>query len=376
MITRTSAFATHHAKLASVRMLWLVVGCCSSPGFLAAQQTSAPDTIVGRDKCAACHTTELATWEASSHNQKAWSLLDHTKAPEFAAALGVSNVKGNSACTQCHGTHQSIGNQLKILPGNSCESCHGGAKDWMKMHYDFGAARVVDSSTPMASLLADRTNETAVHRAERDAACKTAGMIRSSDAYSLAKNCLACHLVPNEKLVTAGHPVSSDFEFVEWSSGEVRHNFLLDTSVNAEAPTNWMDPQRSGQTRSVTGRKRLNWLAGMLADLEMSLNARSRVTSVKRGTLGDKLNDRILDVQDELEDLDFDALKPVLAAVADINKKSLKEITANDAVLYTTAAQAVASVGQKLLEENSSGAKLPDSIKIRSKVKGTVFAGK
>lgn len=363
------------SRSATLPVLSLVILGLLASG-LSAQQTSSPHSIVGRQECASCHKQELAAWEASSHNQKAWSQLDHTKAAEFAAAIGVTNIKGDSACTQCHGTQQMTGGTLKILKGNSCESCHGGAKDWLESHYDFGVGRNVTASTSMAKLMQDRKRESDEHQDARDADCATAGMLRSADAMGIAKNCLSCHLVPNEALQKAGHPMSADFEFVEWSSGEVRHNFLLDSRSNADVPTNWLDSTRNGPGRTVTGRKRLSYLAGLLADLNVSLRIRAKVTSVKRGTLGYQMNDRILDAIDELEDVEVEGLNLALTAVSQISKKTLKKVTAGDAKTYVATANKVAALAEQFLAENASGEQLPATIKIRSKVKGDVYGSK
>lgn len=343
-----------------------------------AQQATEPSKVVGRETCKQCHASEQAAWEQSSHNQKAWKLLDHPKAPEFAKALDVADIKGASTCTSCHGTPREASGKLIIAEGNSCESCHGGAggdDGWLKTHCDFGAGREITANTKMADLLADRAKETKEHRAARDAACAKAGMNRSADAFEIARNCLQCHLVPNEKLVEAGHPMSTRFEFVEWADGEVRHNFLLDADVNAVAPTSWTQPPRGGDGRTADGRKRLMFVAGQLADLEVSLRSRANVTSTIRGSLGDELNDRLLDIQEELEDMEIADLQPVLAAIAGMDKSSLREVTADDKKIYAAAADAVAAAAKVFVQKHQAGEKLPDSIKIPSKAKGDVYKG-
>ncbi len=337
-----------------------------------AQQTVPPEKVFGRKACQVCHASESAAWEHSSHNTKAWSLLDHPKAAGFAKAMGVTDIKGESLCTQCHGTQQKKSGKLTIAEGNSCESCHGGAggaDGWLFKHFDFGSGRRPTSSSKIDEFLADRAKETPAHRAARDAAVKATGMNRSPDAFELASNCLQCHLVPNEKLIAAGHPMSSRFEFVEWAQGEVRHNFLLDATKNAEVPTNWSDRNPDGTADS---RKRLMVVAGQLADLEVSLRARANVTETKRGSLGDEANDRILDIQEELEDHGIADLKPALDAIADVDKGSLKEVTADDAALYVKLADAVATAAKAFVAKHQDGSKLPDSIKIPSKAKGEV----
>jgi len=344
-----------------------------SPRLGNAQQAVAPEKIFGRQACQVCHASEAAAWEQSSHNKKAWSLLDHPKAAGFAKALGVTDIKGESICTQCHGTQQKKNGKMIIAEGNSCESCHGGAggqDGWLFTHFDFGSGRRPTKDSKIDEFLVDRAKETPEHRAVRDAAVKKAGMNRSADAFEIASNCLQCHLVPDEKLVEAGHPMSTRFEFVEWAQGEVRHNFLLNAKANAEVPTNWSDRHPSG---SLEGRKRLMFIAGQLADLEVSLHSRAKVAETKRGSLGDEANDRILDLQEELAKHGIAELKPVLAAIANIDKKSLKDVTPTDRATYSKAADAVAAAAKTFVTAHQDGSKLPDSIKLPGKAKGDVF---
>ncbi|MCH7725460.1 MAG: hypothetical protein IH991_03100 [Planctomycetes bacterium] len=353
------------------------LACITIGQSVHAQQID-PAKVVGRDTCKQCHSAEQTAWEHSSHNLKAWKLLDHPKAPEFAKALGIADIKGASACTTCHGTPRKQSGQLIIAQGNSCESCHGGAggkNGWLETHYDFGLGRTVSSKTKLSDLLQDRSKETKEHRAARDAACRKAGMNRSGDAFEIARNCLQCHLVPNEKLVKAGHPMSTRFEFVEWAQGEVRHNFLLNSKVNAEVPTSWTDPLRVGNGRTSQGRKRLMVVVGQLADLEVSLRGRANVTSTKRGTLGDETNDRILDIQEELEEMEVPELQPVLAALANFDKKSLRKVTTDDKKIYNLAADAVAVGAKAFVQAHQGGDKLPKTIKIPSKAKGKAYEG-
>lgn len=360
----------------ATQTLALIAALVTLASNASAQQTARPERVVGRDVCKRCHASEFAAWEKSSHNTKSWASLDHPKAAGFAKAIGVTNIKGDSACTQCHGTHQQSGGSLNIAHGNSCESCHGGAggtDGWLKTHADFGLGRVDSLKTTMAELMADRARETPEHRAARDAACDQAGMKRSAKAFDISANCLNCHTVPNEKLVAAGHPTSSRFSFVEWAQGEVRHNFLLDASKNADVPTNWSNEVRGGPDRTEAGRKRLMHVSGLLADLAISLKNRAAVSSVKRGSLGDEANDRILDNIEELEELEIPELAGVLAAVKSMDKKTLKAVTEQDKQIYRKAAGAVAVAARAFVETHQDGNQLPDSIDVPTKVKGEVY---
>ncbi len=349
-----------------------VVGFITSGPLVIAQDRIDPAKVVGRDTCKKCHAAEQAAWEHSSHHLKAWNLLEHPKAKDFAKALGIADVKKAKLCTSCHGTPQEKDGQLQIGHGNSCESCHGGAggkEGWLETHYDFGLGRSVVESTTIADLLQDREKESAEHRIAREAASRKAGMNRSADVLAIASNCLKCHIGQSEELMAAGHAVSKRFEFVAWAQGEVRHNFLMDPKSNAEAPSKWI----SQGNRTAAGRKRLMLVAGQLADLTLSLRARAKVTSTKRGTLGDEANDRILDLQEELEDLELPGLKPALNILVDIDKKSLRKITEEDESVYSNAADAFLKAAQAFLDQHRDGNKLPTEMKIPPRAKGEAF---
>jgi len=329
-----------------------------------AQQKIDPATVKGRDSCKECHADEYAAWYYSPHNKKAWDDLTGSKAKEFATALGISDPKGaNTICVKCHGTPT----ESTVAIGVSCESCHGGSGGdggWYAGHSDYGT----DSKT-MAELREDRKTETAEHKKARLAAADAAGMNRSDNPLAIARNCLQCHLMPIEALGGAGHPTGSKFEFVEWADGSVRHNFVLTPGRNYSMPGLWYVASAG---RTVEDRKKLMTVAGMLADLEVSLRGRASVTSTKRKSIGDELNDRIEEAIEFIEDLEFDGLKPVLDAVADVDVKKLKDTTADDKAKYSAAADKVAVAAEAFIEAHKDGKGLPD-MKVAKKAKGDVY---
>ena len=103
-----------------------------------------------------------------------------------------------------------------MVAGVSCESCHGGAADWLAIHADYGGDGVT------------KATESAEHRAQRVEDSIAHGMNNPHNIYLIARQCYDCHTVPNEKLVNVGGHLagSQDFELVAWSQGMVRHNFL------------------------------------------------------------------------------------------------------------------------------------------------------
>ncbi len=301
--------------------------------------------VLGHDRCGKCHKSEVAAWKLSSHAKKSFGLLSDKKAPEFAKALGITGNLAQSVCGDCHATKQAE----TAIHGVSCESCHGAAgpednvKGWFSVHSDYGEG------------LTDRTKETEGHHQKRIAAARAAGMNSSSQIYELAKNCLSCHTVPHEKLVNAGHPTSSRFELVEWAQGEVRHNFQIDQTVNAGSPSLWLDPHWNGPGRTSENRKKVMYVVGQLADLEVSL--RSRATS-KEGDFSTVVNRRISSVQRKLKKLaHIPAVAEALAAVETIDRTALKTFGAGDKELYGKAADAVAAAGRKI-SKSSDGSDL------------------
>ncbi|MDA7977398.1 MAG: cytochrome c family protein [Pirellulales bacterium] len=333
-----------------------------------------PAKVIGRETCRTCHDQEHAAWQASSHGSKAWQRLTHAKAADFATALGIPVDKITSAesvCTQCHGTPIVENGALSVAPGNSCESCHGeagGEGGWFKIHADYG--RGMDFT--MTELLNQRNAESAEHRAARLAACRNAGMKRADDVLAVAKNCLTCHIVPIEELIAAGHPTSSGFEIVRWSQGEVRHNVLLDRGKNAETPSLWL---AGSENRTAEGRDRLMFLAGKLADLELSLRVRASITSTDRRSLGREVCDRIEDALGALAETQLADLAPVMEVANNFQftRDSLRALTADDKRKYSLAAALVAEEANKFIARHADGNRLPDSVRISPRVMGKVF---
>jgi hypothetical protein len=141
------------------------------------------------------------------------------------------------------------------IAGISCESCHSAGEDWIKVHSGFSG----------------KTEKTE-SKAEKDARWKLSdskGMIRPSSLYQLAKNCLSCHVVPQEDLVNkGGHAAGSAFELVSWSQGEVRHN-------------TWHSKGKENVLASAA-HKRMLYIVGLGVELETGIRSVSRATARKR----------------------------------------------------------------------------------------------
>jgi hypothetical protein len=207
-----------------------------------------PEKVVGSERCEECHSEEIRAWKNSTHAKSDQVHRDEKtkeRAQEIAARMGIKNVNEISThplCTECHFTRQKNRAGLKVIGGVSCESCHGGGKDYRDVH---GNKDEIPS------------------REERQKQSKAMGMLYPDEIYKVAENCYSCHVIRDEKLVNVGgHRARSEgFNLVEWNAGEVRHNFY-DADYTRNEKINL-------ETR--IERKRMFYVVGMLLDLEHSL---------------------------------------------------------------------------------------------------------
>ncbi len=232
-----------------IPVIALALFSLNSPvAFGQAASTLHPEKVVGSEKCADCHEEEVKAWKLSAHFRSDSVHRDaktREKAEEIAKKMGLANANAMSTsplCTECHFTRQAVGGAVKTIGGVSCESCHGGAKDFYEVH---GEKEKIPS------------------REERQKRSKAAGMLYPHDTALVAENCFNCHIIRDEKLVNVGgHPARSEnFNLASWTSGEVRHNFYT------------ADYTRSGEKNLDTqqDRKRKMFVTGMLLDLQYSL---------------------------------------------------------------------------------------------------------
>ncbi|MEM9352780.1 MAG: cytochrome c family protein [Planctomycetota bacterium] len=248
-----------------------------------------PANVLGVESCAKCHDPEIATWKATPHAQTFEALHRSPEAKAIAEKLGFRSVKRNDTCVKCHYTRREADNgRVRVISGVSCESCHGGAKDWLTLHHDYGGPN------------ATKESESEEHRRQRIVDSVAAGMNNPANLYLIARQCLACHTTPEEELVNrGGHPAGSDdFELVAWSQGRVRHNFLR-SGADVNQPSS---PERL----------RKMYVVGLLADLEASFRATAKAT--EKATFGvasarraARLKKRLHALQQLLDNPDIDA---------------------------------------------------------------------
>lgn len=189
---------------------------------------------VGSKPCQECHKAEYEVWDKTKHAASFKDLHRHEKVAEIlAAAGGDKNIRKNTLCVQCHYTLEQADESSAATARTSvsCESCHGAASGWLKVHNDYGGPDV------------KRDTEPAAHRDDRIKKSVEAGMRRPESPYDLAANCLNCHSLARAgvdgatiaKMLAAGHPINADYELVKYSLGTVRHRFYPpNMTVNAE----------------------------------------------------------------------------------------------------------------------------------------------
>lgn len=238
-----------------------------------------PAHVVGAETCAKCHEGELKQWKLTPHFATFETLHRKPEAKEIVKKLGLKSVKRNDTCVSCHYTRQQVDERVRVVAGVSCESCHGGAKDWLAMHNDYGGPAVT------------KADESAGHRESRIKASVAAGMNNPVNLYLVARQCLACHTTPDEELVNVGgHAAGSlEFELVSWSQGMVRHNFL-----------------RTNGTENATlspAQLRVMYVVGVMADLEASFRATAKATT--KATFGTTSAQRAAGLKQKLYDIDL-----------------------------------------------------------------------
>lgn len=214
-----------------------------------------PHRVIGNQGCVKCHASEVKVWKQTPHARTFDELHRRGEAKAIASKLGLTSIKSQDRCVACHYTQrQAPSGETHSIAGVSCESCHGAAKDWVDIHHDYGGDDVT------------RLTETPAHRRQRIGHSIAAGMRNPTNVFLVAQSCLRCHTTADEELVNVGgHSTGSlDFEFVSWSQGTIRHNF-----VRTEGKSN----DQSGPAR-----QRVMFVSGMIAELEASLRATALAT--------------------------------------------------------------------------------------------------
>ena len=285
-----------------------------------------PRRVVTAEACGECHASEHQVWKATPHATGFRTLHRKQQALTIAGKLGFRLIKRDSICFSCHYTPVVEDGRIRVDSGISCESCHGPGRDWINLHNDYGDGF-------------DHRSEPAAHRRQRIAASRAAGMRRPSDLYGVVANCFSCHTVPNERLVNVGgHTTGSDgFEFVEWSQGEIRHNFLA-SSLAGAAPVNAQRP---------LSRKRVMFVVGRALELEYAL--RGVAAASEDGVYAKAMVRRVRSAVSEMRAIDRTGAVPQAAEMLDV-VRGVEVRPRNEAALVA-AAERVAAAARRFFDE-------------------------
>ncbi|MEM8993397.1 MAG: multiheme c-type cytochrome [Acidobacteriota bacterium] len=273
---------------------WLAIALASTVAWAGGENLD-PTKVVTVEACGECHVSAYEVWKKTPHATGFKTMHRQKSAAQISARMGEKLIKRGSVCVDCHYTPQLKGGVERAVSGVSCESCHGAGLDWMDIHNDYGGKGV------------DHETETPEHRARRIEESVRLGMRRPSNLYATAASCFRCHTVPNEKLVNVGkHSLgSSGFELVEWSHGEIRHNFLA-SFLDGDGTDNAVRPPEHDRRMYVTGRA-----------LAVEYSLRGLATATENGVYAKAMQRRLRSAVVELRAIDQVGDLPEVASMVD-----------------------------------------------------------
>lgn len=190
------------------------LGVASCAGSTCHGRIEADGAVVRQD--------ELLRWQEPSspggkHSQ-AYSALLGKRSGQIARNLGIAQPSSAPMCLGCHADPAaSRSNTFQLADGVGCESCHGGASNWIASHYAIGGTH------------ADNVSR---------------GMVPLENPKVRAGVCLDCHFgsaaqgqFVNHRIMAAGHPRIA-FELDLFSSLQQHHNEDADYAVRKRRSDN------------------------------------------------------------------------------------------------------------------------------------------
>lgn len=188
---------------------------------------------------------EFVIWSTHDAHSNAYKALLSKRGKSIAAKLGLGPAEKSATCLECHTDNVPVekqGKNFNVADGVGCESCHGGAENWLGTH--------VSGVSSRPELVA-------------------AGMYPTEDPIARAELCIGCHQANPDRLVShqllgAGHP---------------RLAFELDTfSVNQPAHARIDDDYR--QRKPAHDGAKL-WAVGQAVAARQQLRALAKTMSEK-----------------------------------------------------------------------------------------------
>ncbi|MBA6391505.1 hypothetical protein H4J38_12040 [Colwellia sp. BRX10-3] len=130
---------------------------------------------------------EYIIWSRADAHSQAFQTLLSPESAEIANKLGLENAASAGVCLDCHSDNvktEQQGEKFQLSDGVGCESCHGGAEEYIRSHTHAAISRDENISN---------------------------GLFPTDKPKARAKLCLSCHLGNKNKQAThdimgAGHP--------------------------------------------------------------------------------------------------------------------------------------------------------------------------
>jgi hypothetical protein len=179
---------------------------------------------------------EYVSWTQDDPHSRAYAVLSNDASKGIASRLGLKSATTTKICLDCHADNvpeTQRGERFQLSDGVGCESCHGGAQNWLATHYNMPGV---------------------AHEANL-----AAGLFPAENIKTRSELCLSCHLGTNDKFAThrimaAGHPRLA-FEldtFTElWRTAGRQPHFRIDSDYR----------ERKGEASHA-----YSWAAGLLAE--------------------------------------------------------------------------------------------------------------
>ncbi|MBK5264057.1 MAG: hypothetical protein JJE34_02305 [Alphaproteobacteria bacterium] len=242
------------ALLLVAAALALVLGASPSTPPIAAATAGDGNAHLGVASCAGttCHgrmeadgkivrQDELMRWQEPSTpggaHSRAFAVLSNARGQQIARNLGIGNASTAPMCLGCHADPAPAtkrGARFHVSDGVGCESCHGGAAQWISSHYAVAASHASNVAS---------------------------GMIALDNPRARASVCLDCHFgsanggqFVTHRIMAAGHPRIS-FELDLFSTLQQHHDEDADYAA------------RKGRTNNVR-----MWAVGQSMALQRSLS--------------------------------------------------------------------------------------------------------
>ena len=317
------------------------------------------NAVIGAGKCGECHATELLSWQNSHHYKTFKNLPASPLAEEISDKMDIFDITEESTCLECHFTLRKTTPTapLKAVSGVSCELCHKPAKNWVDHH---------NAGVSLGKAYKSGGAETREQWLARITKAREAGMKSTDNIYDFVQSCFQCHTVPREKLVNVGgHKAGSPFEFVAWSQGEVRHNFLASTVKNGNRDR---------------AELQLMYVIGRAVDLEYAFRGLSAATS--DAPYAQAMAARALKAHNELvkiinADADISKEKVAIPEITDMIAAVPEKFMFNSKDKYVALADRVQKAARAIVEKQENYklelAKVDRLVPLRNKFKGEPF---